>query len=110
MTKLWVKYQENNSVRYDGTTFQADVKDILQVNGKDVDANTCDFKIGATVTIKGGSKKRSRIWSAIVVAEPATLGDGSLPKLDPSPVHVRKPSKGKGKAKACFVKKKNGKL
>lgn len=81
--KLWVRYCGNNSVRFDGKTFQVDTKDILQVSGKDVNTDVGNLAIGCNVRIKGGSKKRSRIWNGVIVAEPGS-SDGRLLEQEPS--------------------------
>ena len=79
LMKLWVKYHYNDSKRFDGKTYQEESKNILKLNGKEVDhsvVTSLEFKEGYGVIIKhpgkGGATKRSRAWNATILSELVT--------------------------------------
>ena len=102
--KLWVKYHDNDSKRFDGKTFQEESKNIVEVNGKEVD-HELGFKEGDLVVIKrpgkGGSSKRSRVWNATIVSE-------NVPKPTSKPKQQKNDSKSSQRIAKTYVKKKKG--
>ena len=69
MRKFFVKYEGNNSSKYDGKTYETDTKLVASLNGVqiDCDVSSVEFHPGDRVSIKHGKSKSSRTWLGIVV-------------------------------------------
>ena len=76
MAKVLVKYEGNNSPKYDGRVWQEELKSVVNVNGQVIDPHlhgNLEVKPGDSVTTciwhpgKGG--KRGRKWHGILMSQ-----------------------------------------
>ena len=72
---IFVKYEGNNSSKYDGKTYETDTKFVASINGVQIDSDvsSVEFHPGVRVSIKHGKSKSSRTWLGIVV-DPISQG------------------------------------
>ena len=73
MKTIFVKYEGNNSSRYDGKVYETDTRLVASLNGEPVDVDPeatslgIEFSPGDRVSIKHGKSKSSKTWLGFVV-------------------------------------------
>lgn len=83
MAEILVRYEDNNSPRYDGKIWREELKCVVEVNGQAVDIPqvTSDFEVkpGDHVVIcrLGKGRKRGRRWKGVVMSQPDAVEEAS---------------------------------